>query len=100
MARALPGGRVAAAAGLDGGLLIRADDIVAPARWLAVPDAGVQVEYPGGLGGEFGVADGDPGPVLPGFEGISGQPPADRGRRGRDLAAGGQLAGQCRAGPP
>jgi hypothetical protein len=93
-------GGVAAAAGLDGGLLIGADHVVAPAQRLTVQDPGVQVEHPGRLGREGGVADGDPGPVLPGLEGVSGQPPADRGRRGRDLAAGGQFAGQLGAAPP
>ena len=34
--------------------------------------------------------------MLPGFERVAGQPPADRGRRDRDLAAGGQFAGQLR----
>jgi hypothetical protein len=44
--------RVAAAAGLDGGLLIRAQHEVAVAEWLAVVDSGVQVQHDGGAGGE------------------------------------------------
>lgn len=91
---------MAAAAGLDGGLLIGADHVLVFAERPAVPGAGVQVQHPGGPDREFRVADGDPGPVLPGPEDITGQPPADSGRRDRELAAGGQFAGQVRAAPP
>ncbi len=91
---------VAAAAGLEGGLLVSADHVIALAQRSAVPGPGVQVKHPGGLRRELGGADGDPRPVLPGLEGIVGQPPADRGRRDRDLAAGGQFAGQVRAASP
>ena len=38
--------------------------------------------------------------VLPGLERVAGQPPANRGRRDGELAAGGQFAGQVRAAPP
>src|SRR5262249_49490321 len=93
-------GGVAAAAGLDGGLLIGADDVVVAARRRAVPGPGVRVERPGGLYRELRVADRDPGPVLPGLERVTGEPAADGGRRGGDLAAGGQFAGQVRAAPP
>ena len=92
-------GGVAAAAGLDGGLLIGADHVVAGTQRPAAPGPGVQVQHRGGPGRELGVADGDPGPVLPGFEGVAGQPPADRGRRDRDAAADGHFAGQVRAAP-
>jgi hypothetical protein len=87
---------MAAAAGLDGGLLIGADHVVAGAQRPAVPGPGVQIQHPGGFRRELGVTDGDPGPVLPGFEGITGQPPADGGRRDRDLAAG---SSRSRQGP-
>jgi hypothetical protein len=53
----------------------------------------------GGLRREIGVADRDPGQMLPGFERVAGQPPANGGCRDRDAAAGGQFAGQVRAAP-
>jgi hypothetical protein len=93
-------GGVAAAPGLDGGLFIGADHIVAGAQRPAVPGPGVQVQHRGGPGREGRVADGYPGPVLPGLEGVAGQPPADGGGRDRDAAAGGHFAGQVRAAPP
>ena len=71
-------GRVAAAAGLDGGLLIRANHELVRAQRLAVPEPGVQVEHTGGLDREVGVPDRDPRPVLPRLEGIGGQPPEHR----------------------
>lgn len=68
----LAGGQagMAAAAGLDGGLLIGADDVVARAERLSVPDAGVEVQHPLGLRREGGIADEDPGLVLPRLEGV------------------------------
>jgi hypothetical protein len=82
-------GRVAAAARLDGGLLIRRDDVLARAQPLALEHPGVQVQHPGGLGGEVGVAGEDPGAMLPRLDGILGKPAPHR--RGRHL--GGQAAG-------
>ncbi len=93
-------GRMGAAAGLDGGFLIRADDEVVARQRLAVPDPGVQVQGAGGLDGEVGIPRGDPRAVLAGFERVVGQPPAHRGRRGRYLPPIGQLAGDLRGAPP
>ncbi len=51
-------------------------------------DPGVQVEHPAGLEREVGVAGKDPGPVLPGFDRVRGQPAPHRGgRHRRDHAA-------------
>jgi hypothetical protein len=72
-------GGVAAAAGLDRGLLISADHVVVVAERPTVPGPGVQVPHPGGLGRKLRIADGDPGPVLPRLERVASQPPADRG---------------------
>ena len=47
-------GGVAAAAGLDGGLLIRGDHVLVAAQRFPVPFAGVQVQYPLGFGREVG----------------------------------------------
>ena len=66
-------GGVAAAAGLDRGLLIGADHIVVRAQRLTVSDPGIQVEHLGRLGGELRITDRDPGPVLPGLESVAGQ---------------------------
>jgi hypothetical protein len=49
-----------AASGLDRGLLIAADDVVAGMQQLTVPAARVQVEYATGVDGELGVAGEDP----------------------------------------
>ena len=57
--------RVLAAPGLDRGLLVAADDVVAGMQQLAFPAAGVEVKDAAGLGGEVGVAREDPGAVLP-----------------------------------
>ena len=43
-------GGVAAAAGLDGGLLVAGDDVLVLAERFAVEGAGVQVQHAGGLG--------------------------------------------------
>ena len=65
-------GGVLADAGLDGGLLVGGDDeLVGPQRRV-VEAAGVEVEHPGRLGSEVGVAGEDPGPVLPGLDRIGG----------------------------
>lgn len=87
-------GGVAAAAGLDGGLLIGAEHVLVGAGRLAVEDPAVQVEDPGAFGGEVRVPDEDPGAVLPGLEGVLGQPAAHGGGRdGLHHAMGGGLPG-------
>jgi len=48
---------VAAATGLDGGLLVRADDVVVRAEGLVVPAAGVEVQDAGRFGPEVRVGD-------------------------------------------
>ena len=60
--------RVLARPGLDRGLLIAADDVVAGMQQLAFPAAAVEVEDAAGLGGEVWVAGEDPGAVLPGLD--------------------------------
>ncbi|MDQ6778691.1 MAG: hypothetical protein M3071_21265 [Actinomycetota bacterium] len=50
---------------LDRGFLVAADDVVTGMQQLAFPAAGVEIEDPGGFGGELGVAREDPGAVLP-----------------------------------
>jgi hypothetical protein len=67
---------MAAAAGLDGGLLVGGDHMIVVPQWFPVPFPVVEIEYPLSLGGEVGVGDEDPRPVLPGFEGVLGQPSA------------------------
>src|SRR6478672_13411625 len=48
-----------------------------------VEAAGVEVEHPGRIGAEVGVAGEDPGAVLPGLDRIGGQPAPDGGARDR-----------------
>jgi hypothetical protein len=92
---------MAAAAGLDGGFLVRAEHVVVLAERLAVEDAGVQVEHHGGSLREVRCARRDPGPVLPGFERVAAKPAAHGGAADRlDHAGGDRLVGQFRAGPP
>ena len=74
---------MAAAAGLDGGLLVGGDHIIVARPTVCRPSAVVEVEHPLRLGGEVGVGDEDPRLVLPGFERVLGQPPAHRRRRDR-----------------
>jgi hypothetical protein len=94
-------GRVAAAAGLDRGLLVAGDHVLVRAEGFAFVGAGVQVKDALGLGAEVRVPDEDPGPVLPGSDGVLPQPAAHGGRRDAvGDAAGGQLGGQFRARPP
>ena len=73
-------GGVAAAPGLDGGLLVGGDHIVVRAQRFPVPHPLVQVQYPLRPGLEVGVGDEDPRLVLPGFEGVLGQQAAHGGR--------------------
>jgi hypothetical protein len=63
---------MAAAARPDRGLLVRRDDVLALAQPGTLEASRVQVEDPGGLGGEAGVAGEDPGAVLPRLDGILG----------------------------
>jgi hypothetical protein len=76
-------GGVAAAARLDAGLLIGADDVLVLTEGPAVDDALVQVQHSGGLGPERRVTREDPGVVPPRPDGILGQPAAQR--RGRNV---------------
>jgi hypothetical protein len=85
---------------LDGGLLIGGDHIVLRAQRLPVLDPLVQVEHPLCLGLEVGVGDEDPRLVLPGFEGVLGQPSPHRGRRDQPADPGAdRRSGQFRARP-
>jgi hypothetical protein len=81
---------VAAAAGLDGGLLVGAEDVLVVAEQLAGEPALVEVEDDAGLGGEVGVAGKDPGAVLPRLDRVLVQSAPQRG--GRDVVhqAGGE----------
>jgi hypothetical protein len=89
------------AACLDGGLLIGGDHVFVAGERDAVEDPRVEVQDPGGPGGEFRVADEQPGPVLPGFDRVGGQDPADGGGGDRiGDAAFGHLGGQVGAAPP
>ena len=91
---------VLADAGLDGGLLIGADDVLVSCQRGVAETAGVQVEHTRGLGSEVGVAGEDPGPVLPGFDRIGGKPAPDGGARDRgDDALVDRGSGQVRAVP-
>jgi hypothetical protein len=94
------GGAMAAAAGLDRGFRVDADDMLVCAEPLAVEGSGVEVQHDGGLGGEVGVSDEDPGFVLPGFDRVLRQDPAHAGGRDRaDHAPRDQFGCQLRAGP-
>jgi hypothetical protein len=91
---------VAAAAGLDGGLLIGADDVLIGTELRCLEDPLVQVQDHPSLGGEVGVAGKDPRLVLPGLDRVLGQPaPQRRGRDVCDQAAGQQLGAQLRQAP-
>jgi hypothetical protein len=97
MALACPGARVGwqqQRAWIEG-LLVGAEDVLVLAQRDAFEGAGVQVQDPLGFGTEVGIADEDPGPVLPGLEGILAQPAAHCGRGdGVGDPARGQLGGQ------
>jgi hypothetical protein len=75
-------GRMAAAARLDRGFLIRREHVLVVAQQLALEAALVQVQNTAGLGGEVRGPREDPGVVPPRLDGILGQPAAQR--RGRD----------------
>jgi hypothetical protein len=86
---------VAAAAGLDGGLLVGADDVLVFAERLASEHPLVEVEDDSGLGSEVGVAGKDPGAVLPRLDRVLGQPaPQRRGRYVIDQAGSQDLGAQ------
>ncbi len=93
-------GGVAAAACLDGGLLIGADHELALGQRPVLKDAGIQVQHHGRLGGEVGVTGEDPRPVEPGADGVSVQDPPHRRRRyRRHDRPGHKLTGKLSAAP-
>ncbi len=65
-----PKGRVTADAGLDAGLLVRADDPVKPIDSFALPVTLVQIQDDGGLLEEVGGTGENPVLVLPGLDGV------------------------------
>ena len=92
--------RVAAAAGLDAGLLVRADHKLPLAQPASVEDAGVEVQHHRRLGREVRVPGEDPRPVKPRPDGVRSQRPPDRrGRDKRHHAAQDQFPGQLGAAP-
>ncbi len=66
---------MAAATGLDAGLLVGAEDVVLGAQGLALPPACIEVQNRSGLLGEVGITRKDPVLVLPRFDGIGIQHP-------------------------
>lgn len=74
---------MAAAQRLELGLLVRGDHIVVRTEANPAPHAGVEVQDPGRLGCEVGVAGEDPRPVTPRLDGVGVQPAAHRRRRDR-----------------
>ena len=77
--RPQPSAGMNTATGLHAGFLVGAEHVVALAEGLAVKDSSVQVEHPGCFDDKVRVTWGDPGPMLPGFERVSGQPASHRG---------------------
>ena len=75
-----PGGErgMAAAQRLQLGLLVGGDHVVVIAERHTAPDAGVQVQHPGRLGGEVGVPGEDPRPVPPRLDRVVVQPAPHR----------------------
>ena len=73
--------RVAAAAGLDGSLLVRADHILPPAQPTPLEGPGVEVQHHRCFHCEVRVPREDPRPVKPRFDGIRSQRPPNRRRR-------------------
>jgi hypothetical protein len=69
----------AATTGLDGGLLIRGDDVLVFAERGTVENTGVQIQDSLSGGAEVRVAEEDPGAVLPGLERVGLEPAAHRG---------------------
>jgi hypothetical protein len=76
-------GGVGAEACLDGGLLVGADDEVAPTKRFEGEAPLVEVEPPPGFGREVGIAGEDPAAVPPGADGIGREPPPNGGVRDR-----------------
>src|SRR3990172_7599100 len=74
--------------GLDGRLLVGADDVLVGPEWLALPAAAIEIEDAPGLGLELGIAREEPGAVRPGPQGVLAQPAPDGGQADRldDLA--------------
>jgi MFS family permease len=94
-------GRMAAAARLDLGLLIRREHILVVTQQLALEDALVQVQNTAGLGGEVWGTREDPRVVPPRLDGILGQPAAQRRGRDRlDQPAADDLSPQLLKAPP
>jgi hypothetical protein len=88
---------MAAGQRLELGFLVRADHEVVLAERLAVPAAGVEVQHPGGLGGEVRVPGEDPRPVTPRLDGVGPQPaPHCRGRHALHQTLGHRLGSQLR----
>jgi hypothetical protein len=86
---------MAAAARLNRGLLVGADDVLARAQRRTGEAALVQVQHDPGLGGKVGVAGIDPRAVLPRLDRVLVQPaPQRRGGHLADQPAGQQLGAQ------
>ena len=75
--------RVEALAGLDRGLLVGAEHVLAWAERLAVEDASVEVEHDARLLGKERVAREDPAAIAPGPDRVLVQPAPDRRARDR-----------------
>jgi hypothetical protein len=92
---------VAAAAGLDAGLLVGRDDELAPLQGPTGEPALVQVQHHLGLGGEVGSAGEDPRAVLPRLDRILCQPAPQGGDRDvADQPTAEQLLAQLGKAPP
>src|SRR5215210_1058571 len=76
-------GRVAAHAGLDGGLLVGTDNVLSFSERLTLPSTLVEIQHPSGFMREVGVAGEDPGAMVEGADGVLGEPPPDGGARDR-----------------
>src|SRR5215210_1966872 len=74
-------GRMAAATGLDGGLLVGGDHILSLSESITLPPTLVEVQHSPGFVGEVGVPREDPGAVVKGPDGILGEPSPDGGSR-------------------
>ena len=86
---------------LDAGLLVGADHEVRGVEGCPLPLAGVQVENAPRLGRERGIARENPHPVLPGADGILGEPaPHGGAAHGGHEARPGGLAGKVGATQP
>lgn len=68
-----------AATGLHARLLVSAEPVVVLTQRLTVLNPLVKIEHPGCFDGKVPVTRGDPGPMLPRLERVSGQPAAHRG---------------------